>query len=78
MSLKKTIRPAVKRDLVSEMKMSYQVSQRRACMTMEYAGSTIHYESVADPQIVLRMRLKELAMSRVGLWIQASSHTSMV
>ncbi len=49
----------MKRDLVSEMKMSYQVSERRACITMEYARSTIRYESVADPQIALTIRVPE-------------------
>jgi putative transposase len=56
----------VKRDLVSEMETSYQVSERRACRTMVFARSTNRYESVADPQSELRMRLRELAMSRVA------------
>ena len=33
---------------------------------MAFARSTIRYESVADPQIGLRLRLRDLAMSRVG------------
>ncbi len=33
---------------------------------MEFARSTIRYESVVDPQIALRMRLRELAAARVG------------
>ena len=44
----------------------YQVSQRRACRAMVFPLSTIRYESVADPQIALRMRLRELAAARVG------------
>jgi putative transposase len=56
----------VKRDLVNEMKTSYQVSERRACMAMIFPRSTIRYESVADPQIALRIRLRDLSMSRVG------------
>jgi putative transposase len=56
----------VKRDLVNEMKTSYQVSERRACMAMIFPRSTIRYESVADAQLALRMRLRELAASRVG------------
>ena len=52
--------------MVCEMKSSYQVSERRACTTMAFPRSTIRYESVSDPQIALRMRLRELAMSRVG------------
>jgi len=33
---------------------------------MAFARSTIRYESMADPQIGLRLRLRDLAMSRVG------------
>jgi putative transposase len=46
--------------------MAYKVSQRRACRTCEFARSVVRYESVADPQTALRMRLRELAMARVG------------
>jgi putative transposase len=52
--------------MVSEMKISYQISERRACRTMVFPLSTIRYKSVVDPQIALRMRLRELAAARVG------------
>lgn len=52
--------------MVSEMKTSYQISERRACRTMVFHLSTIRYKSLADPQIALRMRLRELAAARVG------------
>jgi putative transposase len=48
------------------MKMAYKVSERRACTTFEFARSVVRYESRADPQPALRMRLRELAMARVG------------
>jgi putative transposase len=48
------------------LKMAYRVSQRRACSTMVFARSVVRYESRADPQAALRMRLRELAMARVG------------
>ena len=47
-------------------KMSYQVSERRARTVLASARSTVCYESVADPQTALRMRLRDLAMSRIG------------
>jgi putative transposase len=47
-------------------KASYQVSQRRACSTLAFARSVVRYQSRADPQIALRMRLRELAAARVG------------
>jgi len=48
------------------MQTSYQVSERRACLAVAFPRSTVRYESVADPQIALRMRLRDLATSRVG------------
>jgi putative transposase len=51
---------------VEVLKMAYKVSQRRACSTMVFARSVVRYESRADPQEALRMRLRELAMARVG------------
>ena len=48
------------------MQTTYQVSQRRACSTFRAARSTVRYLSVADPQIALRMRLRDLAASRIG------------
>jgi hypothetical protein len=63
---KKILRPAVKRDLVEVLKAGYRISERRACRTMVFARSMIRYRSVADPQTELRMRLRELAMSRVA------------
>jgi len=56
----------VKRELVEEMENSCQISERRACLNLIYARSVIRYRSVADPQIALRMRLRELAAARVG------------
>ncbi len=35
-------------------------------MNLVYARSVIRYKSKADPQIALRMRLRELAAVRVG------------
>lgn len=48
------------------MKIAYRVSQRRACSVMTFARSTVRYESVADPQTTLRIRLRDVATSRVG------------
>jgi len=56
----------VKRDLVLEMKISYQVSERRACADLAFSRSVIRYSSRADPQSALRMRLRDLASARVG------------
>ena len=48
------------------MKTSYRVSERRACRALRLPRSTIRHKSRADPQTALRMRLRDLAMARVG------------
>ena len=48
------------------MKASYQVTERRACGALALTRSTIRYKSVADPQTALRLRLRDLAMARIG------------
>jgi len=60
------VTPAVQRDLVQEMRFSYQVGVQRACRVLGFNRSTVLYRSVADPQAALRIRLKDLAASRVG------------
>lgn len=49
-----------------QLRMVYQVSERRACRALQWARSSHRYESTADPQVPLRVRLRELASSRVG------------
>ena len=48
------------------MAISYQASERQALNAMGWPRSTHRYESVADKQEVLRLRLRELAAKRVG------------
>ncbi len=48
------------------VEISYQVSERRACGGLGFQRSSHRYRSVADPQLALRMRLRELAGVRVG------------
>ena len=44
--------------------MSWEVSERRACRAMGFARSTHRYESQADRQEELRIKLRELAGNR--------------
>ena len=46
-------------------KVSFDVSERRACRTLCAARSSVRYRSVADPQQPLRIRLRDLAQARV-------------
>jgi putative transposase len=59
---KKAVRPSVQRDPVGELIFCYRVSERRACENLAF----IRYKSIANPQIALRMRLRELVVARVG------------
>jgi len=67
--------PAAQRHLVNRTKVAYEVSERRACSTFCVARSTIRYQSVADEQVSLRMRIREIANVRVSwgyprIWVQ--------
>ena len=43
----------------------YQVSERRAVRAARFCLSSIRYESCRDPLTALRLRLRELAQTRV-------------
>lgn len=65
------MKPARRRELVSDVQQGYRVSERRACGVMRFPRQ-LHlcelahrYESVADEQAVLRMRLWELTAVHV-------------
>ena len=59
------VRPALRRDVVAVLQDSYQVSERRACSAMGFHRSAQRYRSRRDPQVELRMRLRDLAAVRV-------------
>lgn len=46
--------------------MAYQVSERRACNALGFARSSHRYKSTADRQDFLRIRLRDLAHSRLS------------
>ena len=46
--------------------MAYGSSERRACRVLTFGRSTCRYESVAAEQAALRMRIRDLAASRVS------------
>ena len=59
------VRPGVRREVVGVLRGAYQVSERRACAAMGFGRSSHRYRSRRDPQVALRMRLKDLAAVRV-------------
>lgn len=59
------MKPARRRELVSDVEDSYCISERRTCRVLCFSRSTHRYKSTADEQAPLRMRLRELAAVHV-------------
>jgi len=51
---------------VAELQARHHVSQRRACNALVFPRAVIRYQSVKDPDLALRLRLRDLAACRVG------------
>lgn len=59
------VTPSRRREVVAHLCLAYRVSERCACRATGFARASQRYRSQADPQAELRLRLKELAASRV-------------
>ena len=59
------MKPAVRRDVVRHLQDAYVVGERRACSATGFRRSSQRYRSRRDPQVELRMRLRDLAAARV-------------
>ena len=59
------MRPALRREVVAVLRGSYRVSERRACHATGFHHSSQRYRPRRDPQVELRMRLRDLVVSRV-------------
>ncbi len=57
--------PSRRRGVVEHLRTAYRVSERRACQAAGFHRSTQRYRARRDPQVELRMRLRELAAARV-------------
>lgn len=55
----------MRRTLVAEYMTRYAISRRRICRVMQFSRTTDYYKSRKDPQELLRMRLRDLAVSRI-------------
>lgn len=51
--------------MAEDLRGRYKVSERRACHVVQIQRNSYRYQSTRDPQVALRMRLKELAETRV-------------
>jgi len=59
------LRAAALRALYTWIRERYRLSERRACGLVQLSRNGARYISQKDPQDALRMRLKDLAMTRV-------------
>ena len=59
------VKPARRREVVRHYRAVFEVSERRACRAFAFGRASHRYKSRRDPEVDLRMRLKELAESRV-------------
>jgi putative transposase len=59
------VTPSRRRSIVEHLRSAYQVSERRACRATGFHRSSQRYRTRRDPQVELRMRLKERAAARV-------------
>jgi putative transposase len=59
------VKPARRREVVRHYQDVFALSERRACRAMGFGRASHRYRSRRDRAIELRMRLKELAESRV-------------
>ncbi|MBU7006583.1 hypothetical protein [Phosphitispora fastidiosa] len=63
--VKKVLKPAAKRDIVVYLQSAFEVSERRACRVLKINRAGYRRRPIKDEQAFLRMRIKEIAASRV-------------
>src|SRR4051794_12342648 len=62
---KKTVKPAQRRELVAFLRVGFTISERRACRVIPIPRSSQRYQSQAKDQSALKLRLRDLAHSRL-------------
>lgn len=59
------MKPGRRKVVVKRLQAAYRVSERRTCQALGFPRSTQRYQSVRDDRAELRIRLRDLAASRV-------------
>ena len=59
------VKPSRRGPMVEHLASTYQVGERHACRVLCVARATYRYRSHLDPRTELRMRIREIAQSRV-------------
>src|SRR5438094_4372481 len=58
------VTPAVRREAVTQLRVGFEVSERRACAALEVDRSSVRYRSCRPDDARARARLRELAAVR--------------
>ncbi len=58
------VTPAARREAVAHLRLAYEVSERRACSTLDTDRTSVRYRSTRPDDAALRSRLHELAAQR--------------
>jgi putative transposase len=58
------VTPAARREAVAHLRVAFEVSERRACSTLEADRTSIRYRSTRPDDTAVRVRLRELAAIR--------------
>ena len=56
--------PAARREAVAQLRMGFQMSERRACRIVAVDRKVVRYRSRRPPDTALRARMRELAAER--------------
>src|SRR6202051_454192 len=64
-AIKKNLEPSRRRQVVDYLHGNYRVSERHACRVARLNRGTFRYRAHKDPRTALRMRIREIAQSRV-------------
>ena len=67
------MRPGRRKVVVKRLQAAYCVSERRTCQALGFPRSTQRYQSIRDDRAELRIRLRDLATSRVTVHAQGSN-----
>ncbi len=67
------VRPALRRDVVRHLQGAYAIGERRACHATGFHRSSQRYRPRRDPQVELRMRLRDLPQPGSGTAIGVST-----
>ncbi len=58
------VTPAARREAVAHLRLAFEVSERRACSTLDADRTSIRYRSIRPDDAAVRARLRELAAIR--------------